>query len=173
MNIHIRLYTPADLHSCRSLWEELTQHHRDIYADPTIGGDEPGLFFDRHLAQIGAERIWVAVLDTQVVGLVGLMVDEREADEGVGVVEPIVVARSHQGQGIGQALLTYMVGEAKKSGMRFLSVKPVARNKEAISLYHTCGFQILGEIEMVMELQPSESNTWKSGLEIFGHAFKY
>ncbi|MBN1452907.1 MAG: GNAT family N-acetyltransferase [Anaerolineales bacterium] len=173
MNVHIRLYTPADLHSCHSLWEELTQRHRDIYADPTIGGDEPGLFFDRHLAQVGTERIWVAELDNQVVGLVRLMVDEREADEDVGVVEPIVVARSHQGLGIGRALLAHMVSEAKKLGMHFLSVKPVARNKEAIFLYHACGFQILGEIEMVMELQPSAPDTWKTGLEIFGHVFKY
>ncbi len=34
----IRLYEPADLADCRSLWAELTQRHRDIYADPTIGG---------------------------------------------------------------------------------------------------------------------------------------
>ena len=66
-----------------------------------------------------------------------------------------------------------MVNEAKKSGMRFLSVKLVARNIEAIFLYHDCGFQILGETEMVMELQLSVPDTLKTGLEIFEHRFKY
>ncbi len=173
MNIHIRQYSPADLEHCQDLWVELTQRHRDIYDDPSIGGDAPGLFFDKYLAQVGAERIWVADVDGEVVGLVGLMVDEREADERVGVVEPIVVASAYQSRGIGRALLARMVEEAKKLGMRYLSVKPVARNLEAISLYHASGFQIMGEIEMVMELQPSAPGTWKSGLELFGFLFDY
>jgi hypothetical protein len=58
--VAIRPYRPTDLEACRALWVELVQRHREIYQDPSIGGDDPGLYFDRHLAQVGAERIWVA-----------------------------------------------------------------------------------------------------------------
>ncbi len=84
MNIHIRLYTPADLHSCRSLWEVLTQRHRDIYYAPTISGDAPDLFFDWYFTQIGDGRIWVTELDNQVVGLAGLMIDGCESEDENG-----------------------------------------------------------------------------------------
>src|SRR4029453_18386226 len=56
----VRGYEPGDLEWCRGLWVELTQWHRDIFDSPGIGGDNPGLAFDEHLAKVGAENIWVA-----------------------------------------------------------------------------------------------------------------
>ncbi len=44
MSAHIRRYASRDLDRCRELWVELTQHHRDIYGDPSIGGVDPGSF---------------------------------------------------------------------------------------------------------------------------------
>ncbi|MBI4300887.1 MAG: hypothetical protein HY677_07095, partial [Chloroflexi bacterium] len=41
METTIREYRTADFEACRSLWGELTRHHREIYEDPTIGGDDP------------------------------------------------------------------------------------------------------------------------------------
>jgi hypothetical protein len=43
----IREYMPADLETCRELWPALTQRHRDIYANPSIGGADPGMEFDQ------------------------------------------------------------------------------------------------------------------------------
>jgi ribosomal protein S18 acetylase RimI-like enzyme len=166
--ITIRQYHPSDLEPCRALWAELTQRHREIYNDSTIGGDTPGLHFDKHLARVGPEHIWVAEHDGEVIGLVGLIVEDREAE-----VEPIVVASAHRDKGIGRALLNRMLEEAKKLGVRYLSVKPVARNVEAISLYYDFGFQTLGEIEMFMDLGAPMPDTWKPGPELFGRSFQY
>jgi len=167
-DVTIRPYYTSDLDRCRTLWIELTQRHREIYHDPTIGGDNPGLYFDKHLARVGPECLWVAEHEGEVVGLAGLIVDGREAE-----VEPLVVAAIHRDKGIGRALLNHVVEEARKLGVRYLSVKPVARNVEAISLYYDFGFQILGEIEMFMDLGAPSPGTWKSGPELFGHPFKY
>jgi hypothetical protein len=57
----IRNYEPQDLETCRALWRELTDWHREIYEDVTIGGDHPEKYFDKHLATIRPEQIWVAV----------------------------------------------------------------------------------------------------------------
>ena len=164
----IRQYGPSDLDRCRALWVELTQYHRVLYDDPSIGGDAPGLYFDRHLARVGPDRIWVAERDGQVAGFAGLIVDGQEAE-----VEPIAVASAHRGQGIGRALLQHVIEESVKLGVRYLSVKPVARNLEAISFYYEAGFRTLGQVEMFMELRPSAPGTWKSGLELFGYSFEY
>jgi len=36
-----RKYRSSDIEQCRSLWKELTEWHRIIYKDPTIGGENP------------------------------------------------------------------------------------------------------------------------------------
>ena len=169
----IRQYSSSDLIHCRSLWEELTQHHREIYNDPFIGGKEPGLYFDKHLERVGPELIWLAEIQGEVVGLVGLMMDEQDKEGHSAFVEPIVVGRLFQRKGIGRALLNHAITEAKKRGIIYLSIKPVARNIAAIDLYYDAGFRLLGEIEMFMDLQSPESQNWKSGIELFGHSFKY
>ena len=46
----VRDYAPADYSACRMLWVELTEHHRRIYEDPSIGGGDPGGAFDDYLA---------------------------------------------------------------------------------------------------------------------------
>jgi len=164
----VRPYQPSDRQGCRALWTELAQHHREIYGDPSIGGDDPGLYFDEHLVRVGPERLWVAEHAGQVVGLVGLIVDGQEAE-----VEPIVVAAACRSEGIGQALVERVVNEARELGIRYLGVKPVARNLEAIAFYYDCGFRTLGEIEMFMDLRIPPSSIWKPGPELFGHSFKY
>jgi putative acetyltransferase len=166
--VAIRPYASSDLEPCRALWADLTQHHRDIYADPSIGGEAPGLYFDRHLARVGADRIWVAEGEGKLLGLVGLMVEDQEAE-----VEPIVVASGYRGRGIGRALLAHMVLEAEKLEVRFLNVRPVARNAQAISFFYTAGFRLLGRVELSMELRPSPPGAWKAGLEVFSCSFEY
>ena len=167
-SVTIRPYASRDLESCRALWAELTQHHRDIYHDSSIGGEAPGLCFDGHLARVGADHIWVAEGEEEILGFVGLIVSDEEAE-----VEPIVVAPGHRGQGIGRSLLERMVREAEKLGVRFLNVRPVARNAQAISFFYASGFRLLGRVELCMELRPSPPGAWKPGLELLGCSFDY
>ncbi len=163
----IRTYQSKDLAACRSLWAELTQHHRGLYDDPTIGGEAPGLYFDRHLEQAGANHIWVAERDGHVIGLVGLLFSGPEAE-----VEPIIVHRDCRGAGVGQALLAKAVAAARQAGVRYLNVRPVARNLAAILFFFREGFELLGRPELFMDLQAPESGRWKPGPEVFGCSFK-
>ena len=164
----VRDYKPSDLDRCRSLWAEMTQHHRDIYDDPSIGGDNPGLEFDKHLSRVGPERIWVATSGKDIVGLVSLIQDDEQAE-----VEPIVVSTQHRGRGIGQELLNHAIEEARRLGVLCLSVKPVARNEEAISFFYDTGFKALGHIQLFMWLGPSSPGHWRQGQELFGKSFDY
>jgi GNAT superfamily N-acetyltransferase len=160
--ISIRPYEAGDLDQCRRLWEQLTKHHREIYGDLTIGGDEPGLFFDKHLVKVGATRIWVAVDEGVVCGIVGLIVAGEEAE-----IEPVVVMKDHRGDGVGRQLLTHAVAEARRLGVRFLSIAPVARNRRAIELFVREGFATVGRIELFTELQPSDRR-WEDGVTPHG-----
>lgn len=150
----IRGYEDGDREECRALYRLLTQWHRDLYADESIGaGGDPGDFFDEHLETVGAERIWVAEVDGRVVGFVGLIVDGSR-----GELEPIVVAPDARRSGVGRALAEHVIAAARELGLRRIDVRPVARNDNAIRFFHDLGFDTLGQIELMIYLQ--EPKEW-------------
>lgn len=168
MSLQIRAYKSSDVDSCRQLWVEMTEHHRVIYDDPTIGGDDPGVAFDDHLSRVGPDRLWVAAFGTDIVGFVSLIVVGEQAE-----VEPIVVSANQRGHGVGRRLLERAIDEARKLGISCLSVKPVARNEEAVAFFCEAGFRILGHIQLFMWLGPSFPGQWKRGPVLFGNQLDY
>ena len=140
----------------------------DIYNDLAIGGDDPGSYFDLgYLQRPDFADLWLATREERVVGMCGLLIDGED-----GEVEPIVVTSALRSQGIGRQLLQTVTGEAKRRNLRALTVRPVARNVEALQLFHDAGFRILGgHIDLLMELR--NDRTWKTGVSLHGKEFKY
>ena len=166
-SVLIRPYEEADHGACRVLWEQLTEHHRRLYLDRSIGGDAPGAGLDTYLANDARVGSWVAMDRKAVVGFTGLLVHGDE-----GEIEPVVVAEDHRSRGVGTELLDHVVAEARERGLRNLSIRPVARNAAAIDLFHRSGFQILGHLEMFMDL--SERGDWREGLyHVHGLDFRF
>jgi hypothetical protein len=56
---------------------------------------------------------------------------------------------------------------------QYLSIKPVARNVEAIQHFHRAGFSLLAHIDMFLDLTEESNQEWKNGITIHGHAFRY
>lgn len=168
MEATIRPYQPRDYPVCRALWVELTQHHREIYHDPTIGGTDPGQGLDLYLANPQRHTTWVAETDGQVVGLAGLIVHGEEAE-----VEPVIVTARWRSRGMGGLLVREAIAHAKQSGIRFLSVRPVARNWEAIGFFVEAGFDIVGHIDLFQDLTPDAGRQWKAGMFLHGKQLRY
>ena len=166
--MQIRNYEDRDLDACRSLWAVLTEHHRQIYNSPGIGGDDPGKLFDVQLAKVGPDRLWVAVDDGEVIGLTGL---QPSAEEGELEIEPIVVTPSARGKGVGKALVEHMVGVIKELGLRDLVVRVVGRNEDAIRFYHDMGFNKIGYLELFLDTSPEDEQIWRTGETVAGREF--
>jgi GNAT superfamily N-acetyltransferase len=166
----VRSYESSDLEARRALWAEMVRRHCDINEDPSVGGDNPGPEFDAHLARVGPDHVWVATSGAggDIVGLVSLIEEERQAE-----IEPIVVSSRHRAAGIGRALLKHAVEQAKVAGALCLSVKPVARNEEAIDFFYQNGFKALGHVQLFMWLGESAPGQGKPGPTLFGKAFDY
>ncbi len=167
-DVKIRNYKVSDNELCQKMWIELTEYHQEIYDNPSIGGENPGQAFNEHLEKYGEENIWVAVVDKMIVGLVGLIVRGKEAE-----VEPIIISSAYRKKGIGKKLLRFIINHASKKEIKYLSIRPVARNKKAMKLFYEMGFNILGHIELFMNLKEKESKKWKTGIEIHDIPFEY
>jgi GNAT superfamily N-acetyltransferase len=167
-SVTIREYTPTDLEACRGLWRALTQRHRDIYGDQSIGGADPGTEFDQHLLHPRLAKLWVAVLNGELVGLCGLLVEYEESE-----LEPIVVRPSHRNRGIGARLAQQAIAESRRLGMKFINVRPVARNVEAIAFFHREGFRLLGRLELSLRLNASPFPDAEQRIDVHGLHFTF
>ena len=164
----VRDYAEGDYGACRSLWAELTDYHRSIYGDPSIGGHDPGAGFDDYLATTQRVGSWVAESRGRVVGLTGLF------DRGwSGEVEPVVVAEAARDQGIGRMLISRVVEKARARGYEYLAIRPVARNVAAVRRFHAAGFRTLGgHIDLTMDLA-ARRHGWLPGASLHGLDFDY
>jgi len=167
-HIIIRRYKPGDNMPCRVLWTDLTAWHRHIYGDPSIGGKNPGRYFDRHLKKVGRKYVWVAVVEGRIVGLAGMILGEHEAE-----LEPLVVSERYRGRGIGRSLVETVIRAARREGAHSLTVSPVARNVRAVRFFHELGFDTLGHIGMFNDFTPTSRQKWKSGMRIADRDFRF
>ncbi len=168
MDTIIRDYSDSDFSECRDLWVELTQHHREIYEDPTIGGGDPGSGFDDYIKHNNLRGLWVADAEGDIVGMTGLLSEGDEVE-----IEPVVVSISHRSKGIGQMLIERALIEAKALGATFFNVRPVARNISAIEFFMKSGFNVMGRVELFQELKPESKRKWRKGINLHGHSLRY
>ena len=168
MRVEIRRYRSSDCDACRDLWAQLTEHHREIYGNPTIGGEDPGRGIEPYLANQNLKGPWVAEMNGEIVALGGLIVHEEDAQ-----VEPLVVRSEYRSQGIGKTLLDYLIQEAKTMGVRLLSIRPVARNAGAVKRFVDPGFDVVGHIDLFQDLSVPSEREWKSWMTIHGKKVRY
>lgn len=150
------------------MWADLTAWHRHIYDDTTIGGTDPGHYFDQHLKKVGRKHVWVAVGGGRIVGLAGMIPGEYEAE-----LEPLVVSKRYRGHGTGRKLVETVIRAARREGIHSLTVSPVARNDRAIRFFHDLGFDTLGHVEMLIDFTPTPRQKWKSGMRIADKDFRF
>jgi len=161
----IRHYRPEDLEACRSLWVDLTDWHRQLYANQAIGGANPGEGFDAHLAEVGPERIFVAEQDGRVVGLAGMILHGRKAE-----LEPLSVRAGCRGLGIGRELAEAVLSAARAEGAEQVVVRPTGRNFDAIRVFHALGFDVVTRVELVYDLAGEKK--WIEREDIAGRSFR-
>jgi N-acetylglutamate synthase-like GNAT family acetyltransferase len=111
------------------------------------------------------DKIWVATDESEVVGMVGLIVEKNEAK-----IEPLIVRHSHRRRGIGTQLLDTVITAVRNLPIRYLNVRPVARNVVGLHFFYSRGFDTIGHIQLFMDLS---QRSWKTGIELHNRKFSY
>jgi ribosomal protein S18 acetylase RimI-like enzyme len=168
MKVSVREYKESDRAACIALSRQLAEHYADIYNVPRTILVDQGQWLDGLMCKEGFAGFWVAEVENQVVGFCGLFVNREE-----GEIEPVVVSSAFRNRGIGTKLIRHAISEAKNRGVRYLSIRPTVRNKEALNLFVRLGFNLVGHIDLFQDLSPKHDRTWKSGIEILGRKLRY
>ncbi len=95
------------------------------------------LFWDE-LAQGPSRTYVVAEEDEEIVGYAGLAAMPDE-----GYVQTLAVAPSRQRHGLGAALLTHLMDDAKRRGLPRMGLEVRIDNEPAIRLYERHGFEAI------------------------------
>jgi len=102
----------------------------------------------RHLAR---PRL-VAVDAGEIVGWAALSpVSARECYAGVAE-DSVYVAPSHQGRGVGRALLEELVARSEAEGLWTLQTSIFPENRASLALHQRCGFRVVGVRERIAQL---------------------
>jgi GNAT superfamily N-acetyltransferase len=138
MSVQIRLAQEADLPAVLALY------------------GQPGMDDERVLPLPEARRIWrefqrypsyrlfvACEADGSVVGTYALLVMHNLAHLGTpsAIAEDVVVSAERQGQGIGRALMTHALQQARTAGAYKLALSSNSKRTQAHAFYTALGFQ--------------------------------
>ncbi|MER6574435.1 ribosomal protein S18-alanine N-acetyltransferase [Nonomuraea sp. NPDC001023] len=121
--------TEADLPAVMAI--ERATFPLDAWSEGMMRGELADMPRSRHYV--------VALADDEIVGYSGIAVAADQAD-----VQTIAVLEKHQGTGIGSAMLTELLAEARRRGAREIFLEVRADNPRAQAVYRHFEFEEIG-----------------------------
>jgi L-amino acid N-acyltransferase YncA len=108
--------------------------------------------YDVWIRKFNTELLWVAILDSKIIGWAGLQpVSVRKVYEGVVEVS-IYIHQDFGGKGIGSALMKHLISESEQHGIWTLYASIFPENRASIRLHITNGFREIGYREKIGQL---------------------
>ncbi|HEX4867689.1 MAG TPA: GNAT family N-acetyltransferase [Acidimicrobiales bacterium] len=92
----------------------------------------------------GAHAVLVAEVDGEVAGFGSLSKWRDRPAYSTTVEDSIYIHRSHQGEGLGTALLGELVETATAHGFHACMARIVGGHEASIALHRRCGFEVVG-----------------------------
>lgn len=146
--IAIRQATPADAAQVRALrLEALARHPEAFGADhASIAAESVEMWSDRigKTASGGQGLIGVAVVDDQLIGMMGLIRERWPKTRHSGTIWGVYVKAEWRGLHVAEALLNECALWARAQGVVLLKLGVVTTNTSAIRCYTRCGFAVYG-----------------------------
>ncbi|MGB9112046.1 MAG: N-acetyltransferase family protein [Acidimicrobiales bacterium] len=92
----------------------------------------------------GVYALLVAEINGEVVGFASLSPYRTRPGYSTTAEDSIYVAASHRGAGVGKALLSALVDQARLHGFHSLIGRVVGDHPASIALHRACGFEVIG-----------------------------
>ena len=95
-------------------------------------------------ARSGAHAVVVAVLEDAVVGFGSLSAYRSRPGYATTVEDSVYVHRSHQGCGVGRAMLSNLIEVASAHGFHRMMARIAGGHDASIGLHRSLGFELVG-----------------------------
>ena len=146
--LKVVLRTPRweDLDDLLELVNSLVDEGAEIYRDERVSRDEEIGWLLGVLARLERDKIFflVAEVDGRIIASSDINL-QRRYEKHVGVIG-IVVKQGFRDLGIGTAMVRVLLKQARKTGLKVLTLSAFASNKRAIHVYGKVGFVQTGLI---------------------------
>ena len=146
--MQIRRLRASDAVAYRAFRLRAFREHPDAFtSDFEAESQKPLTATEQRLNNTSDAKFWGAFsnrLDATLVGMVGLDRETRLKNRHKATVVGMYVAPDYARQGIGQALLTALISEARASGIELLVLTFTSSNQHVESLYRHAGFVPFG-----------------------------
>lgn len=86
--------------------------------------------------------IYLAEIDNKVIGKVHL-----ETSDGIGGIYGLGVLPEYRKRGYGREILTLAIEKLKESTLKDIMLQVAVKNKNALNLYSSCGFEVTSRME--------------------------
>lgn len=140
--MHIRRLTPADAHLYRALRLRALREHPDAFTSSyEQDAMQPA---EAAAVRLGTTAFWGAYEGGELLGFVGLERETRQKNRHKGTVVAMYVAPEAAGQGIGRALLQWLLAYARLEGLQSLVLTVTEGNLAARRMYEEAGFRSFG-----------------------------
>ncbi len=155
----IRLAVPGDNEAIRAIYNAEVAGGRNTFDLVARTAADQAAWLERHR---GAHPVVVAVASAGPTphppAAVGVPVPPAGTELGFGSISPyrsrpayattvensVYVDEAYQGQGVGKALLTELIGLAAGHGFHAMIARIVGGNDVSIGLHRACGFTLVG-----------------------------
>jgi putative acetyltransferase len=146
MGVHVVQATSTpELDAVRSLMRSFVDWHRERHIEDIelIDSYFDAAQFDAELARLPGDyappagSLRLAFLDGSPAGCVAL----HDLGDGICEMKRMFVPTRDRGRGVGGALVSHIVGDARAAGYRLMRLDTSHRQKEAIRLYEKAGFR--------------------------------
>lgn len=144
---NIRIYQPANNDEILQVSEiaknsfTFDRYHVDKNINNIIANKSREIWA-RNLCNGRAIKVLITKMDRRVTGFLGI-IEKPILNYKYAVLDLIGIDVMHQGTGLGYALTTSFLKEAKERGNKFAIVKTQDKNEPSIKLYKKCGFEII------------------------------
>ena len=136
--MEIRFMEPAHWEGVKRIYEEGISTGNATFEESPPGNWEE--WSERHITSCSL----VCLDESKVIGWAAISpVSTRAVYRGVGEVS-VYVLDSHQGMGIGHALLNELIHESEENGIWTLQAGIFPENKISLALHQDLGFDIVG-----------------------------
>ncbi len=141
--VRIRLASEQDYDAVERIMKQVQRMHVDWRPDIYMDTD-PVLPYDRYLAHLAEQQVYVADLEGEAVGLLICLVRHisggpvRERD--VLFVDSMAVEERYRGRGIGRKLFDTVLQLCREQEYDGLELQVNARNTKARDMYEKYGF---------------------------------